>query len=658
MKPCMKLLGCMVLSLGLALPAMAADYDLVIKNGRVMDPETMYDGIANVGVKDGKIAVITKNEITGTETIDATGHVVAPGFIDTHFHAVDRFATKMAVAGGVTTGMDLESGATRVGEWYAKKDKSGWQVNYGTTSGWSLNRMLVHDPEVTINEPIDASNQGPYITKAAADGVAGWSLTRSNLEQMNQILKQVDEDLRQGALGVGDTSAYMNRGLSSYEQFEQQRLAARYGRVTSVHSRFHLNTQTPTEAPIGVDEVIANAMLLNAPLIIAHDNDYGWWEHQEKLQMARAQGYNFWGEYYPFAAGSTIISADFLRPEIWEAVNGYKYEETIYDPGADKFLSKDEYLKLAKENPGYFIVVHLPPRKKWLPFWPTIPEMVVASDAMAGVDKDGNLLPYDADVTRYAGHPRTAAAYTTTLQLAREQGVPLMFTLAQMSYWTAKHLGDTGLEAMKVRGRVQVGMVADLVVFDPENVASRATYKFGENGLPPVGMPYVVVNGTIVVKDSEVLDVRPGQSIRFPVEAKGRFQPVEINKWIGKHSINVPDMHGFDDTGAGKLMKRDNSESKIKDSASEKKKTSMTPTSPVDRKVAANEQRGQVVSAPGWFGEAAVPNVPRSVFCPDHGVYESHDAADERHVYVAVNSETDSAPSVPENAGDAIALSK
>ena len=544
------------LGLGLCLSAHAADYDLVINGGRVMDPETMYDSIANVGIKDGKIAVITKAKITGKETINAKGLVVAPGFIDTHFHAVDPFATKMVVADGVTTGMDLEQGATPVGDWYAKKDKSGWQVNYGTTSSLAVVRMKVHDPEVKINEPVDASNAFGYINQSAADGVQGWSLTRSNLEQMNQVLKLTDEDLRQGAIGIGVTSAYMNRGLTSYEQFEIQRIAARYGRVSSVHTRFHANNQPPTEAGIGASEVIANAMLLKAPLIIAHDNDYGWWEIEEKLQMARAQGYNFWGEYYPFAAGSTFISADFLRPEVWEAVNGYKYEETIYDPGADKFLSKDEYLKMVKEQPGFTIIVHIPPRKKWLKYWLTIPEMVVGSDAMAGVDKDGNLLPYDADVTRFAGHPRTASSYTTTLKLARENGVPLMFTLAQLSYWTAKHLGDTGLEAMKERGRVQVGKVADLALFDPEKVAPRATYKAGENGLSPVGMSYVIVNGTIVVKNSKVLDVRPGQSIRFPVEAKGRFQPVELNKWIGEHSINVPDFHEIDDTGAGAILKQ------------------------------------------------------------------------------------------------------
>jgi len=71
-------------ALFMATPAMAADYDVVINNGRVMDPETLFDGVANVGIKDGRIAEISKKPLKGAETIDATGKIVAPGFIDTH----------------------------------------------------------------------------------------------------------------------------------------------------------------------------------------------------------------------------------------------------------------------------------------------------------------------------------------------------------------------------------------------------------------------------------------------------------------------------------------------------------------------------------------------------------------------------------------------
>jgi N-acyl-D-amino-acid deacylase len=80
--------------------------------------------------------------IAGADTIDASRFVVAPGFIDTHFHAVDPFATKMSLRDGVTTGMDLELGAANGADWYDKKENEGWQVNYGTTASLNLARMV------------------------------------------------------------------------------------------------------------------------------------------------------------------------------------------------------------------------------------------------------------------------------------------------------------------------------------------------------------------------------------------------------------------------------------------------------------------------------------------------------------------------------------
>jgi len=98
-----------------------------------MDPETMFDDVANVGVKDGRIVAITRKAITGAETIDATGLVVAPGFIDTHYHATDPFGEKLGLADGITTAMDIEHGALSIGEWYDKKAKDGALMNYGTS---------------------------------------------------------------------------------------------------------------------------------------------------------------------------------------------------------------------------------------------------------------------------------------------------------------------------------------------------------------------------------------------------------------------------------------------------------------------------------------------------------------------------------------------
>jgi N-acyl-D-glutamate deacylase len=535
--------------------AMAADYDLVIIDGRVIDPETMYDAVANVGIKDGRIATITKQKITGRETIKAKGLVVAPGFIDTHYHATDVFASKMALRDGVTTGMDLEAGSFNVKGWYDEKAKSGWQVNYGTSASLLYSRMAVHDPETELDAPIDYGDIQAYAAKALSDGVQGWADTRSSVEEMNEVLQILDEDLRQGAIGIAAPIAYMAKGITSYELFAGQRAGAYYGRLTSVHTRYHLLAETPTEAPIAFDEMFTNAMLLGAPLLMAHNNDYGWWEIEEKLQLARAKGLNMWSEYYPYAAGSTAITAAFLRPSEWVEKKGYRYEDTIYDPIDDKYLTNDTYAALMKNDPGRSVVVEFPYRKEWMNYWLSIPHMTIASDAMAGVGEDGKLLPWDADWSEYRGHPRTSGSRGAAFRMAREQGVPLMFTIAQASYWAAKHMGDAGLEAMKDRGRLQVGKVADITIFDAKTITDNSGFKVGEHGIPTTGIPYVVINGTIVVKDSKVLPVKPGQEIRYPVEDKSRFKPVNVEGWLNEHTIGLsPDVieaHVDDTTGAG-----------------------------------------------------------------------------------------------------------
>lgn len=516
-------------------PAIAADYDIIILNGRVMDPETNFDDVRNVGIIDGKIETITEKEITGKETIDATGLVVAPGFIDTHTHSSNKFNIKMSMMDGVTSGMDYEAGALNVGAWY-EREAGKWPINYGTCASQEMARMVVHDG-LDLSGPVDAADMFDARANALKDDdVPGWSVTISNLDQINTITEMLDENLRQGALCVGSTVGYMSKGVSTYEMFEAQRAAARYKRPTAMHSRFHTSSKTPTEAQLGFAEVFTNAVLLQAPMLYQHNNDYGWWEIEEKLQMAREMGLNMWGEYYPYAAGSSAISADGYKPEAVEGMLGLKYEEMMFDPTQDKYLTKEEYLQIVKEDPSRIVVGFNPPRREWMKSWIKMPHMVVASDSMWSTNKSQD---WDTDPAEFVGHPRTSGTHTKVLRMAREAGVPLMFTLAQLSYWSALHLGEAGLDSMKVRGRMQEGMVADITIFDPDNVAEGSDYKTGMNGRPPNGLPHVIVNGQFVKRDNKATNVMAGLPIRYPVEEKGRFVPASTEQWFEDFSLPV-----------------------------------------------------------------------------------------------------------------------
>jgi len=186
MKRILVVIGSLLLSVVLAGPVWATNDNLIIMNGRAMDPEMMFDDIANLGIKDGRIATITRDKISSKETINANGLVaVSPGFIDTQFHRLTPFGIKMELRDGVITALYLENGILNTAEWYdAKADQ--WQVNYGATVGLGHVRMVVLNG-LDIKSGLDTPTATPLLAKASADRVPGWSVTRSTLEQINQI---------------------------------------------------------------------------------------------------------------------------------------------------------------------------------------------------------------------------------------------------------------------------------------------------------------------------------------------------------------------------------------------------------------------------------------------------------------------------------------
>ena len=500
----------------------AETHDLVILNGRVMDPETMFDAVCNVGIKDGKIVKITKKNIEGKESINAKGHVVAPGFIDTHLHGTSVMAYKLVLRDGVTSAMDLEEGAlgSYMDQWY--KDREGkTQLNFGVASSHELARSLV------LDGAMGKDTLGALKTRAAGNN---WSQKKVTLEEGNKILQVIDEGLRAGGIGIGSTLGYMRDGVTAREMFEVQKLGAKYGRQTGIHFR---NTPGSATGEVnGVQEQLANAAALGAPALACHFNNPGWGLVHELLARYRDRGMNVWGEIYPYAAGGTALNAVFLKPEVWLDQLGHKYEDTLMDPLTNKFFTRATYEEMVKKDPTRIVIVYKMPKDdivKWL----QMPGVTIGSDAMPVSSDISWDTPYEELPNN---HPRTSGAHAKTLRMGRENNIPIMQSLSQLSYNSAKYLGKTGLKSMQIRGRMQEGMVADITIFDPENVTDNATYKNGM--VPSTGIPYVIVNGTIVVKNSKVLKgVNPGQPIRFKPMEESLFEELAVDSWTKAYMV-------------------------------------------------------------------------------------------------------------------------
>jgi len=522
----------LVLALAFVLPVSVSaeeTFDIVILGGRVMDPETSYDAVANVGIKDGRIAAVTKESISGKQSIDATGHVVAPGFIDTHYHWQAPLGYKIGLRDGLTSSMDLEEGCagTMLGSWYEERiGKTA--VNFGCASSHELARAIVLD-ELTDEDV----SQGPMSALETRKN-SGWSSTKPSLEQGNEILRIIDKGLQDGGIGIGSTAGYMRNGVTTREMYEVQKVGARWGRHTGVHTRF-----TPDDATfenLGAQEIIANALALDAPAVINHFNNPGWKLAHELLYKLQEQGFNVWGEIYPYSAGSTTLNAVFLKPENWVEKLGHRYEDTMADAATGEFYTQETYEEGLKKNPTKEIILYKTPPEdsvKWLMLKGT----TMASD---GMNAEPSFGPWETPLSELGNmHPRGAGARGASVRLARENDIPLMQIMSILSYNAAKYLGNTGLEAMQERGRIQEGMIADIVVFHPEKFTDNSTYENGS--LPSTGMKAVVVNGTVALEDDTVImDAFAGQPIRYEPEGKPRFEPVSEEIWEGLYMTRTP----------------------------------------------------------------------------------------------------------------------
>lgn len=483
-------------------------FDLVIRGGRVVDPESGLDGIRDVGISGGTIAAVTEEPIEGRATLDARGLVVAPGFIDLHSHAQTLAGRRLQACDGVTTAFDLEAGRSPTATAY-ERERDGSPVNFGFSASWALARHRVlggREPDGSIGNTL---------------GLLGESSWRGVLSgrQLGELVDLLARDLADGAIGIGFLLGYAPE-VPPEEYLAVSALAARAGVPTFTHCR-ELVEVAPAGLADGAEEVVRAAAETGVHAHYCHVNSSAARHVDRVLDLvvrSRQEGGLVSTEAYPYGYASTVIGAAFLSPEGLRA-RGLTPRALKYLPTGERLADERRLTELRRENPAGLVILDFldegdPAERSVLMQTIGRSDVIAASDAMPlvpidpGFDEDSWPLGVGGAVT----HPRTAGCFSRMLRLGREEGWALGDVLRRCTLLPAQVL-ETSCPSMKAKGRLQVGSDADVVVFDAERITDRADPDHSTR--VSSGIRQVVVNGTPVLREGVLApDARPGRPIR------------------------------------------------------------------------------------------------------------------------------------------------
>ena len=472
---------CAFARIDFALPAAEPEYDVVILNGRVIDPESGLDAIRNIGIRNGIIQAIAARSMRGRTTVLATGLVVAPGFIDLHSHGQDQENYRNKAMDGVTTALELEVGVDDADQWY--KDREGKAlINYGASIGHIPARMAVmRDPGVFLPS-------GDAAHKAASDSEIG------------EMKGRIEKGLNQGALGVGFGINY-TEAASRWEILEMFRIAAKHHAPCFVHMRYS-GLKEPNSVS-ALEEVLSATAITGAPLHVVHISSSGLRATPLLLQMigeAQSRGLDVTTECYPYTATQTRLESA-IYDEGWKEAMGADYKDLQWVATGER-LTEESFERYRKI--GGSVIGHVIP-EEIARISVVSPLTMIASD---GLLQDGK------------GHPRASGSYARVLgHYARDlKALTLMEALRKMTVMPARRLEQIA-PMMKNKGRIKIGADADLTIFNPGLVIDRATFE--EPAKYSEGIIHVLVGGVFVVKDAKLLsDVNPGRAVRAPMGGK------------------------------------------------------------------------------------------------------------------------------------------
>jgi dihydroorotase len=458
-------------ALTMACLARAQEFDLVIANGRVMDPATGLDAVRQVGIRGGKIAAVSTATLRGRATLDAKGLVVAPGFIDLHSHGQTPENYRFKAMDGVTTALEMEVGVSPISQWYSAREGKAL-INFGASSGHLPARMAVmHDSGGLL--PRDKAVE-----------------REATPEEQRKIEELVRRGLDEGALGVGLGIAYIPLA-SRAEILGLFRLAA--DKKTAVY--VHMRNGGPVEPGVidALQEVIADAAATGTAAHVVHITSMGLRETPlclEIIEGARRRGLDITTEAYPYTAGMTDIGSAIFN-DGWQARQGGITFKDLQWAATGERLTAATFVRYRKQ--GGMVAIHSIPEE--------IVKLAVANPSVA-IASDGIL-------ENGKGHPRAAGTFARVLgRYVREQHLlTLMDALRKMTLLPAMRLGISS------KGHIEVGADADLAIFDAGRVIDRATF---ENPAQySDGMVFVLVNGVPVVRNGRLVEgTVPGRGLR------------------------------------------------------------------------------------------------------------------------------------------------
>ncbi|WP_312199142.1 N-acyl-D-amino-acid deacylase family protein [Anaerospora hongkongensis] len=444
-------------------------FDIAIVNGILIDPEKLTRMVGNVGIKDGKIALITKDEICGKQQIDAAGRIVCPGFIDIHGHVdQDHYCGELSLRQGITTTVGGNCGASPldINAFFSAHELHGFVINQAEMIGHSM----------SLREAVGAGD--PLLPA-----------TPEQLARMEYLVEQAFED---GACGLSLGLAYAP-GSSNDEVMRLSQLAARYGRVVAVDTRMITSSDM-----YSLVEAVAIARETGARIQVSHlVYQYGTGMMEEALAVinrARGQGLDIRFDSGMYTQWATHIGA-VLFDEDYMEVNGWKPEDILVITGKynGRRLTMDIYRELRTNAPHTAVVV----------FTGIEEEIYMALNhpfAMPSTDTGA----YDPG----EGHPQIAGSFPRYFRkmVVERYELNLMEAVRKATLLPAETLGFNS------KGRLRQGMDADLVVFDIHGINDKAD--FGLPDASPEGIDYVVINGKLALAKGEVKDSRAGRAIR------------------------------------------------------------------------------------------------------------------------------------------------